>query len=68
MGGGGGGGKRDSIGAGQAPGSPLPSPRGAVMQGVRDQNEEDVSRAGRMELERALREEWEAKDRVSDTF
>jgi hypothetical protein len=36
------------------------------MQGVRDRNEEDVSRAGRVELERVLREEWEAKDRVSD--
>lgn len=35
------------------------------MQGLRDRNEEDISKAGRVELERVLREEWESKDRVS---
>ena len=44
---------------------PIPSPRGALMQGLRDRSEEDISRAGRVELERVLREEWESKDRVS---
>ena len=33
--------------------------------GVRDRIEEDISRAGRGELEAVLREEWENRDKVS---
>lgn len=43
---------------------PLASPKGSIVFGLRERNEEDLARAGRAEMEVVLREEWEYRDKV----